>query len=152
MTADRRRSPIFDQATMRAMNKFKLIQWCGLGALALMASSCGKEAPEVDENYEGFWKSVDTECRPWMLIEANGDGRYSAKFKGESCRHNDEHTGRALIRSGVLHIGSFREEITLPPTAIDSVDVPANWEYGPGPIWSTMKLELSGLTYYKIDI
>ena len=114
-------------------------------------SACGKEAPDVDKNYVGFWKCVDTECRPWLRIEENGDGKYSAKFYDESCKYNREKSGRALIRNGILHIGSFHETITLPPTAIDSFHVRAEWEFGPDHLWSTMKLELSGLTYYKLD-
>lgn len=121
-----------------------------LGLLIALATSCGKEAPDVDQDYVGFWKSVDTDCRPWLRIESTGDGRYSAYFPDEDCKHNQEHTGLARIKGGQLHVGSWHERITLDPTPIDSVDLDVDWEYGPGEHWSTTKLELSGQTYYKL--
>lgn len=126
-----------------------------LNGLALVLSlpwfvSCGKEAAEVDPAYVGFWKSVGTDCRPWVRIGSSGESTFSAYFPDEDCKPNTQHSGVARVRNGQLYIGGWHEAITLPPTTIDPVDVEVDWEYGPGEHWSTMEMELSGLTYYKL--
>lgn len=121
-----------------------------LSLVCLLLSACGKEAVEVDHNYVGFWKNVSSECRPVLNIMQSGEATYNAKWADESCKHDREHSGEAKIKNGQLHIGGWHERITLPPTAIDPVLVDVQYEYGSSR-WSTMKLELSGLTYYRIE-
>jgi hypothetical protein len=52
------------------MSKTSLV--IALCAVLLLVSSCGKEAPEVDPDYVGYWLCVSLECQPGMRIEANG--------------------------------------------------------------------------------
>lgn len=125
----------------------KLDPGFALCALLLLVSSCGKEAPDVDPNYVGYWLCTSLECEPGMRIKPNGDATYDHTHALTDC-NGMNHSGTARISDGHLRIGSKRLEITQAPTAapLTMVHMERNGEHA-----STMQLVLSGATYYRLD-
>lgn len=121
---------------------------CWLTALMLVGS-CGKEAANVNHEYVGHWKSFTAGCEPWMRVPSNGEGFYRWGDTEKECRGMD-HSGVPRISNGYLCIGSKRLKIDRAPYSAAPTVVSA-WHLNNVEYTSTMRIELEGHVYYRLD-
>lgn len=119
--------------------------------------SCKKIAIEENPDYIGRWLEADY-CKMELTFHQSGKASYMNRKQETDCDRGRA-GGKAKIKESTIILSSaiitHRQKffIDLPPTLIDTIEIPTNYYPRDPPVIpekSIMKMILNGNTFYKV--